>query len=164
MSGTHVANHQSNKYEGYRYRPLWEDIHEEAGGPKCLANEIVSVAMMDYFEILAGFKNNTAQCNQTELEAFFKGPLFGLCTDMTPEYVMQFCRDQASKMVLLYDIRLKERGKYELFKIDSSEVVGVYKSALIARQNGAKKNGVTLEYYDKMRSRKYGDKGVFIYG
>lgn len=49
---------------------------------------IIEAAANDYFELLAGFKIPTADCNVDECRRFFRSQWFHLLCDLDPELII----------------------------------------------------------------------------
>ena len=76
-----------------------------------LMSSIARQAILDYFDILSGFKSETPTCNKKELEEFFKSDWFSAISTLKPIYLMQQIKKRSQTMVRINDVAYDETTK-----------------------------------------------------
>lgn len=115
---------------------------------------IIEQAINDYFDLLAGFKKPTANCNVNELKRFFHSQWFYSLCNIDSEYIMNTLERKAKTMVMKYEVH-KEHGscRWYVTEVGCKEPIpGTYGTKKRALHTAAKMNG--LDYKDYMRVRR----------
>lgn len=116
---------------------------------------IIEAAANDYFELLAGFRTPTTDCNVEECRRFFRSQWFHELCDLDPEHIMHSLERKAKTMIMKYEAR-KEHGssRWYVTEVGSKEPIpGTYGTKKRALHTAAKMNGVDYKDYMRIRRR-----------
>lgn len=122
-----------------------------------LAEAIIQTAASDYFEILVNIRDETEQCNQAELEEFFRSTYFAYMTKIDPELLMEGIKKRAAEFEMRYSVthikgtrlwyvcRAGDRGR--------RPVSPFYTGKKQALEKAAEMEGLTYQKYMLLRGR-----------
>lgn len=120
-----------------------------------LTDAIIEQAVIDYFNIQAGFKQPTAKCNQDELENFFRSDYFSLMTRLNGDYLIRRIKEKA-KMEIEYTV-FSEKGssRYYVCRVgeEKTPLSRYYTTKKKALHKAAEMQGIDYKKYMAIRRR-----------
>ena len=115
-----------------------------------LTDAIIEKAATDYFNIQAGFMQPTVNCNQDELESFFRSNYFSNMTRLNGDYLIRKIKEEAAKMVLEYTAS-KEKGssRYYVCRVgeEKTPLSRYYTTKKKALHKAAEMQGIDYKKY-----------------